>query len=217
VVVVHCDGLCEPVNPGGVACYGFVAYKKDRKLFEDCGVICSGEGATNNVAEYSAVIKALERLSENGFSEEPVEVRTDSQLCVYQLNGRYAVRSPRVFPLYRRALRLAKNFRNLRFAWVPREKNREADALSRKAYFASKRRPADAGRLERAKALVSLVRRTGDGVYVVPSQSGAGEYTVDLVAGTCTCPDFAKRGARCKHILAAGMACARQGAVSWSK
>lgn len=48
LIVVNCDGLCEPVNPGGTACYGWVAYRGQEKIGEGYGVVCSGPGATNN-------------------------------------------------------------------------------------------------------------------------------------------------------------------------
>ena len=71
---VYCDGLCQPYNPGGTACYGWVAYLGNKKLFEDWGVICSGRKATNNLAEYTAVIKALEWLYSNGFATQKIQV-----------------------------------------------------------------------------------------------------------------------------------------------
>lgn len=113
------------------------------------------------------------------------------------------MRSPRVAPLYRRAKELAGRFRRLRFRWVPREQNEEADALSRRAY--ARAAPPDPRRLARTAELAPSVRPLGGGRFAVPSQSGRGEYLVDLVAGTCTCPDFARYGVKCKHILAAEM------------
>lgn len=207
MLLAYCDGLCEPVNPGGTACYGFVIYRDGEKFAEDCGVVCSGEEATNNVAEYTAVIRALQWLLSNGRGE-PAEIRTDSQLCVRQLKGDYAVRSPRVVPLYMEASRLAKKHGRVKFAWVPREKNKEVDALTRKAYAASLRADISPARLERARKLAPMVADNGDGTFTVPSQSGGSEYIVDLAAGACTCPDYQKRLAKCKHILAVELALA---------
>lgn len=204
MIRVNCDGLCEPVNPGGTACYGWIAYKDKEKVAEDCGVICSGPEATNNIAEYTAVIRALEWLLANGYEKEAIEICSDSQLCIYQLQGIYSVHSPRIRPLYRKACELANRFKNLRFRWVPREQNEEADALSRKAY-----RQAlllDPARLEKAKQLAPLVRPAGNGRYIVPSQSSTKEYEVDIISSTCSCPDYRKRGVKCKHILAAEIA-----------
>jgi len=91
-VVVHVDGLCEPVNPNGVACYGYVIYRDGEKLEEGCGVV-DHPSPSNNVAEYTACIKALERLVQLGLTED-VLVRSDSQLLIYQLKGIYAVKAP---------------------------------------------------------------------------------------------------------------------------
>lgn len=150
------------------------------------------------------MIEALKWLLANNFGNEDIELRSDSQLCIYQLQGIYGVHSPRIIPLYRRARELAKEFKRLEFRWVPREKNREADALSRKAYAGVA--PPDPGRLEKARRLAPLVRLAGNGKYIVPSQNSTREYKVDITAGTCSCPDYSKRGIKCKHILAAEMA-----------
>ncbi|MCL6478566.1 MAG: reverse transcriptase-like protein [Peptococcaceae bacterium] len=199
MIRINCDGLCEPVNPGGTACYGWVAYLSKEKMAEDCGVICSGPEATNNLAEYTAIIKALEWLWENGLTGEKIELRSDSKLCIYQLLGKYAVRSSRIEPLYSRAKALAVKFRKLRFRWVPRENNKEADALTRRAYASL----AGVRMLERAGELTGRVVPLGGGKYLVPSASGRGNYTVDTKAPSCDCPYFTKRGHKCKHILAA--------------
>ena len=125
--------VSEPVNPGGVACYGYVIYRDGAKLDEGCGVVDHPD-PSNNVAEYTACIKALERLMELGLNREAVDVRSDSQLLIYQLNGYYSVRAERIIPLYERALELIGKFAEIAFSWVPREENAEADELSRKAY-----------------------------------------------------------------------------------
>jgi len=134
VIEVYVDGLCQPVNPGGVAAYGFVIYVDGRRVHEASGVAAVGEEATNNVAEYAAIIGALEWLLERGYADEEVVVRSDSQLAVRQLNGVYAVRSRRIRPLYERVVELAEKFGSIRFEWIPRERNLEADLLSREAY-----------------------------------------------------------------------------------
>jgi ribonuclease HI len=133
-LVVHCDGLCEPRNPGGVACYGYVARRGDQVIASGWGVVARGPQATNNVAEYAAAIYALRALLDLGLSSDPVEVRSDSELLVNQMRGIYAVRSPRIASLHGELQRLARRFREIRWRWVPREENTEADALSRRAY-----------------------------------------------------------------------------------
>jgi ribonuclease HI len=201
VITVYCDGLCEPVNPGGIACYGWVAYRGPQKLGEGCAEVARGPQATNNVAEYRALIAALRWLLTRGLTEEQVVTRSDSQLVVYQMQGRYAVKSPRVLPLHREAKKLARQFQSIRFEWVPRERNEEADLLSRRAYGEALARD----RAARATGLT--VQRLGEDQFDVGSSTGAGCYRVDLSVPECTCPDFARHrnipGFACKHIAAA--------------
>jgi len=136
VITVYFDGLCEPVNPGGIATYGFVVYRDGERLAAGRGVVGAGylgDDVTNNVAEYTALVKALEWLVERGLTGERLRVRGDSQLVIRQLRGEYAVRAPRIAPLYRRVRELLARFPSCEFEWVPREGNREADALSLEA------------------------------------------------------------------------------------
>lgn len=84
--------------------------------------------ATNNVAEYTAVIEALERCRALGADD--VLVRTDSQLLVEQLAGRYRVRNARLQELHREVRERAAGFSRVRYQHVPRERNREADRLA---------------------------------------------------------------------------------------
>ncbi|MHC4607234.1 MAG: ribonuclease HI [Planctomycetota bacterium] len=136
VLTIYFDGLCQPKNPGGIATYGYVVYRGKKRIREDRGLATEpwSNGATNNVAEYTAIIRALEWLAEEGHTEEPVVVRGDSQLAVRQLNGEYKVKSPNVAPLYARVRELFFLFPSLKFEWIPREKNKEADNLTNVAY-----------------------------------------------------------------------------------
>lgn len=84
--------------------------------------------ATNNVAEYTAVIEALERCLELGADD--VLVRTDSQLLVEQLAGRYRVKNARLLELNREVRERASRLTRVRYQHVPRERNREADRLA---------------------------------------------------------------------------------------
>ncbi len=105
------DGLCEPVNPCGIAAWGVHVLDGAKIVHEDCGLACEpySSMATNNVAEYTALIKALEFCAEYGMSD--VTVRGDSQLVIRQMNGVYSVKSPRVFSLYRKIMKVARRFR----------------------------------------------------------------------------------------------------------
>ena len=137
MIEVYFDGACEPRNPGGVATYGFVIFREGKRIYRGFGVVgCGalGDDVSNNVAEYTALIKALKWLLDNGYDREEIVVKGDSQLAIRQLNGIYAVRAPRIIPLYEEAVGLASKFSKISFRWVPRELNEEADSLSKKAY-----------------------------------------------------------------------------------
>jgi len=86
---------------------------------------------TNNVAEYAALLAALERAHLLGLEE--LAVRSDSQLLVEQMNGGYRVKAPHLKPLWLRARTLAAGLRRFAIAYVPRKRNRTADALANRA------------------------------------------------------------------------------------
>lgn len=133
-IVAYFDGLCEPKNPGGTATYGFAIYIDGKKVHEGYAVVGEGKGMSNNVAEFSGLAAALEWLAENGYQDEEIEVRGDSQLAINIMSGIWNAKGGMYYPYYRKAAELAEKFSNIRFRWIPREKNEEADGLSRKAY-----------------------------------------------------------------------------------
>ncbi|MDQ6853461.1 MAG: ribonuclease HI family protein [Actinomycetota bacterium] len=83
--------------------------------------------ATNNVAEYRALVAGLE--AARPFRARRVRVRLDSQLLVRQLEGAYRVKQPHLRPYFERAKELLKDYDDIDIAHVPREENTEADAL----------------------------------------------------------------------------------------
>jgi len=105
-----------------------------------CGVVIYGLGeepillkkyighATNNIAEYNALILALEKLKELNIKE--ITIKSDSLLLVSQLNGKYAVKNPNIRKLFRVYLSLAVNFDKIKVMHIPRELNKEADRLA---------------------------------------------------------------------------------------
>lgn len=86
---------------------------------------------TNNVAEYYALLAALDYASSHGISS--LRIRSDSELLVRQMQGRYKVKSPDLKPLHERASKLVRQLSYFVFEHVPREMNREADALANRA------------------------------------------------------------------------------------
>jgi ribonuclease HI len=136
LIEVYFDGLCQPINPGGISCYAFLVKSRGRILHSDYGVAGEpfSDDSTNNVAEYTAFIKALQWLLENNLGSAKVEIKSDSQLIVNQLTGDYKVKSKRIISLYKQALLLKSKFQDIQIKWIPRQKNREADRLTNKAY-----------------------------------------------------------------------------------
>jgi ribonuclease HI len=98
------------------------------------GFVGRGPAISNNVAEYAALCEALRFLIQSSLTNQPIEVRSDSRLVVNQMRGEWKFRKGRYAQKYREAKEMTGKFGKIRFKWVPREQNKEADALSREAY-----------------------------------------------------------------------------------
>ena len=136
LIEIYFDGLCQPINPGGIACYAFVVKSNGKTIYSDYGLATEpfSRESTNNVAEYTGLAKALEWLVENDLISDKIEINSDSQLIVNHLRGHYKVKAMRIIPLYRKVLVLKSKFHDIQIHWVPREKNKEADMLTNEAY-----------------------------------------------------------------------------------
>jgi len=125
-LTVYTDGACSG-NPGA-ASIGVVIQHRGRTVKTISQAIGT---ATNNIAEYAALIYGLqEALMMNGTS---VAVYTDSELLCRQVEGRYKVKNQNLKFLHALVRHLAGGFKEFYITAVPREKNREADALAKKA------------------------------------------------------------------------------------
>jgi ribonuclease HI len=142
--ITYFDGLCEPKNPGGVATYGLVVKRNGETIHQDAGLAYAKpwtNEASNNVAEYSAIIHGLEWLKKNNLQKAPIIMRGDSRLIINQLNKTFKVKAKRIQELHAKASKLLSEFKNLRLEWVDRSQNKEADLLSRVAYRRYKKSP----------------------------------------------------------------------------
>ncbi len=124
---LHVDGASRG-NPGEA---GFGIHVTDAAGGELASLFGYLGTATNNVAEYQALLHGLRYALTKG--ARAVEVFSDSELLVRQLEGRYRVKHPGLVPLHREAVSLLARFDKKRVAHVPREQNREADALANRA------------------------------------------------------------------------------------
>lgn len=87
--------------------------------------------ATNNFAEYTALIYALKEALIN--KAEAININSDSQLLCRQLNREYKVKSPSIIGLYNQARQLLSDFKKFSINYIPRENNRGADKLANAA------------------------------------------------------------------------------------
>ena len=126
-IVAYIDGGSRG-NPGPAAA-GFT-------LADSCGTQLQAKGlflgkATNNVAEYTGFLKALEAAKHAGAKH--LTVFSDSQLLVRQINGQYKVKSENIWPLFQKAVNLLNGFTSWQVQHIPREKNQRADKLVNQA------------------------------------------------------------------------------------
>jgi ribonuclease HI len=126
VLTIHIDGAARG-NPGPAA-FAYVITREGELLSEEAG--CLGT-ATNNLAEYTALVRALQRAVELG--GENLLIRSDSQLLVNQMNGQYRVKNAQLKRLYDEASQLRDQFRSVSILHVPRAENSHADRLCNEA------------------------------------------------------------------------------------
>jgi len=125
--VAHVDGGARG-NPGPAG-YGVVIENQQGTRIAEFSRYLGHR--TNNFAEYSGLIAALNYVLEH--KHAALRVLSDSELMVRQMNGVYKVRSPELRPLYEEAKRLSQQLQWFRIEHVRRDKNAEADRLANEA------------------------------------------------------------------------------------
>jgi ribonuclease HI len=130
---LHFDGACTPKNPGGTATYGWTM--EDREGFIATGHGVVERNSTNNVAEWGSLLSALGWLKSQNW-KGTLHIMGDSQLVVHQIKKKWGVKAPHLKPYRDECLELLKTMcgRNWTAGWVPRDRNADADRLSKKAY-----------------------------------------------------------------------------------
>lgn len=122
-LVVHVDGGARG-NPGPAA-IGVVVSDPGGEVLDELAERIGQ--ATNNVAEYRALLRGLERAKALGADE--VEIVNDSELVARQLTGAYKVKHPAMRPLHAEAMAALRDFDRWQVRSVPRAQNERADAL----------------------------------------------------------------------------------------
>ena len=158
VVTVRFLGQCLPRNPGGIACYAYIIRNKEGQLLhESCGLAAdpNSQSSTNSVATYTALIRALEWLIKNDYSNDIIKVYGNSKLVISQINeGEVgaAIRSSstnknniskNTLPLLMKVMKLKSKFYYISFELNNENDNRhiddkEVEELSVLAYVEAK-------------------------------------------------------------------------------
>jgi ribonuclease HI len=125
-LIIYTDGGSRG-NPGPAA-YAYVLQRRGEPDIEEKAFLGH---TTNNVAEYTGLVKALEHARHLGVAR--VTVYSDSELMVKQMNGEYRVKNAGLLPLYEEAVRLRKGFAYAAIRHVRRELNKQADGLCNEA------------------------------------------------------------------------------------
>lgn len=123
---IHIDGGSRG-NPGP-ASFAFVLQPRGAPAIEENGYLGS---TTNNIAEYTALVRALERAA--SLALKRLHVLSDSELLVRQMNGQYRVKNERLLPLYETAKSLVEKFEHVHIQHIPRSQNSRADRLCNQA------------------------------------------------------------------------------------
>lgn len=143
ILTIYFDGSCEPVNPGGTAAWGYVVYENGTEVHSDYGIIGSGPGMTNNVAEYKGLIESLKWVNDN-YPSNQLEIKGDSKLVIFMVAKKWGwlgkkkkiylphKKFPHLKALLDESLELLK-YKKYSLSWVPREMNSRADELSKMA------------------------------------------------------------------------------------
>ena len=124
---IHIDGASRG-NPGEA---GFGVSVRDDEGAPRAELYGYLGRASNNVAEYQALLHALRWARAHG--ARAVRVYSDSELVVRQINGQYRVKHPDMVPLHREAVALLRQFESATVSHVRREQNRDADRLANQA------------------------------------------------------------------------------------
>src|SRR3989344_2958354 len=133
-IIIYTDGGSRG-NPGKAA-LGVVFCNEKEQVIKKYGEYL-GDSLTNNEAEYLAVIFALKKfkaLFGKAIAEiSEVEIRSDSELLVKQINSKYKILDEKIQKFFIEIWNLKIDFKGVKFKAIPREKNREADRLANEA------------------------------------------------------------------------------------
>ena len=127
-IIFYCDGGSRG-NPGPAA-IGVFLPQLGKEYSKFLGK------ATNNEAEYQAYVFGLKKIKQligkEKSEKSEVEIRSDSELLVNQLNGKYKIKEEKLIPFFIEIWNLKQDFKKVYFVHIPREENKRADAMVNK-------------------------------------------------------------------------------------
>ena len=133
-IIIYTDGGSRG-NPGPSGIGVIFCNEKEQSIKEYSEYL--GDNLTNNEAEYKAVIFALKKFKalfgKELAKKSEVEIKSDSELLVKQLNAQYKVLDEKIQPLFLEIWNLKFDFQKVKFKQIPREKNKQADYLANQA------------------------------------------------------------------------------------
>jgi len=133
-IIIYTDGGSRG-NPGPAAIGNVFCNEKGQPIKKYSEYL--GDKFTNNEAEYRAVILALKKFKalfgKKLANNSEIEIRSDSELLVKQLNGRYKILDAKIQLLFLEIWNLKFDFGKIRFRLITRDKNKEADKLANEA------------------------------------------------------------------------------------
>jgi len=133
-IIIYTDGGSQG-NPGPAA-IGIVFRNEKYQSFKSYSEYL-GEDFTNNEAEYQAVVFALQKFKalfgKKLAKNTDIEIKSDSELLIKQLKGEYKILDSKIQPLFLKIWNLKIDFKKIKFTFISREKNKEADGLVNEA------------------------------------------------------------------------------------
>lgn len=196
-ITAYTDGACEG-NPGCIGIGGIAIDDIGNDLLSFTKT--AGKG-TNNEAEYLAFIEMLTRLINGSFTNQPIVCNLDSKLVVEQVNGNWSCNKDSLLKLRDNATSLMEQFVNLTVQWVPRQKNKRADKLSKQA-LTGENKSVDRNAVnfsnpettERVGKGGGIINHKGIGFSVIDSGK---LFAVNLNPLNCSCA----ASSPCKHVV----------------
>lgn len=133
-ITIYTDGGSRG-NPGPAAIGVVFCNEKGQTIKQYSKFL--GENFTNNEAEYQAAIFALKKFKQlfgkKLAKNSEIELKSDSEFLIKQLKGEYKILGPKIQPLFLKVWNLKLDFKKVKFKFISREKNREADSLVNQA------------------------------------------------------------------------------------